>query len=74
MRINSKDRIAGVPILKIRKILGHSGAWAPQRAAVSLHIDPAQAQKLVEALLARGDIELARTDADTSYAKSRGQW
>jgi predicted nucleotidyltransferase len=70
MRINAKDLIAGVPILKVRKFLGHSGAWAPQRAAVSLHIDPAQAQALVEALLVRGDIEVARTDGDTSYYQS----
>lgn len=61
MRINPKDKIAGVPILEVRRLCRHqSNEWSCETIGAILKISRLRTIKLISELLAYGYIEESR--------------
>jgi hypothetical protein len=71
MRIDPKDNIAGIPILKIRDFLHkeRSFSWPSEFIATSLKIDDTKVDVLIKKLVQRGYIESDGVRHEEEYWK-----
>ena len=61
MRINSKDKIAGVPILSVRKLFSSGGDFLDEESVIDrLLLKPPGARKLIRELVRQGFLEPAK--------------
>lgn len=69
MRINSKDKIANIPILDVRKLLKH-GSFTRETVQRTLKVNANQAEDLINELVSRGLIEEENLHGETGWTNT----